>query len=84
MRQGSGRGARMGPWAGRVLGQVGDPARGRPPAREAYLFDLLRDVGHSEAVEPGHPWTDIGQDRHGTMSWETTAAVQARDDQNLD
>ena len=54
--------ARMRPWAGRVLGQVRDQARGRPPAREAYLFDLLRDIGHSEAIEPGHPWEDIGQD----------------------
>ena len=29
-------------------------------------------------------WTDISQDRRGTMSWEATAAVQARGDQNLD
>lgn len=29
-------------------------------------------------------WTDISQDRRGTRSWEATAAVQARGDQNLD
>lgn len=29
-------------------------------------------------------WTDIMQDRHGNTSWETTAVVQARDDENLD
>lgn len=30
--------------------------------RKAHLLDLLRDVGHSEAIEPGHPWEDVGQD----------------------
>lgn len=62
-------GAARGPRGrGRVLGQEGDPraggvlGQGGPPGREAHLLDLLRDVGHSEAIEPGHPWEDIGQD----------------------
>ena len=50
-------------------GSDGPPTAGRgyragrgPRGVEVHLLDLLRDVGHGEAIQPGHPREDIGQD----------------------
>lgn len=35
-------------------------------------------------AERGMNWMGVSQGGHGNTSWEAAAAVQARDDQNLD